>query len=44
MNVMLMELIEKVETLKLQAITINVKCSEIFVYDDFFFEKVQNSI
>ena len=27
-----------------QAIIINVKYSEIFVYDDFFFEKVQNTI
>ena len=30
------------EKWKLQAITINVKYKEIFVYDDFFFEKVIN--
>ena len=27
-----------------QAIIINVKYSEIFVYDDLFFEKIQNTI
>ena len=61
MNVILNELIGKVEKLKLQnarqstikllflefklsAITINVKYGEVFVYDDFFFEKVQNFV
>ena len=29
---------------KLSAITINVKYGEVFVYDDFFFEKVQNFV
>ena len=30
--------------MKLEAITINLEYIEIFVYDDFFLEKVQNSI
>ena len=29
---------------KLSAITTNVKYGEVFVYDDFFFEKVQNFV
>ena len=61
MNVILNELIGKVEKLKLQnarqstikllflesklsVITINVKYGEVFVYDDYFFEKVQNFV
>ena len=61
MNVILNELIGKVEKRKLQnarqstikllflesklsVITINVKYGEVFAYDDYFFEKVQNFV
>ena len=61
MNVILNELIGKVEKRKLQnarqstikllflesklsVITINVKYGEVFVYDDYFFENVQNFV
>ena len=30
--------------MKWEALIMNAKYSEIFVHDDFFFEKVQNSI
>ena len=30
--------------MKMQAITINLNNSEIFVFDDFFFEKVKSSV
>ena len=61
MNVILNELIGKVEKRKLQnarqstikllflesklsVIIINVKYGEVFVHDDYFFEKVQNFV